>query len=104
MKKSYLMIAAAATLFAACAETDTFKESIDDNETVLIGFETFHEKATRVTATGEISLPEHFTKAHGGFGVWGYKGTPANIVAASGTPAATMFAGVPLYPQTPNPP
>ncbi len=90
MKKSYLMIAAAATLLTACMGTDTFKESIDDNETVLIGFETFHEKATRATATGEISLPEHFTKTHGGFGVWGFKGTPANIVAASGTPAATV--------------
>jgi len=89
MKKSYLMIAAATTILAACSSNDTFKE-VDDNETVLIGFETFHEKATRATATGEISGPTNFTKAHGGFGVWGYKGTPANIVAASGTPAATV--------------
>ena len=84
MKKSYLMIAAAAALFAACSSNDTFKEIA--NENVLIGFETFHEKATRATATGEISGPTNFTKAHGGFGVWGFKGTPANVVAASGTP------------------
>lgn len=92
MKKNYLLIAAAAALFAACSQTDTVKEVIDDNETVLIGFETFHEKATKATATGEISGPTNFTKAHGGFGVWGYKGTPANIVAASGTPAVVNIS------------
>jgi len=92
MKKSYLMIAAAAALFAACSDNDAFKEIVDDNETVMIGFETFHEKATRATATGEISGPTNFTKAHGGFGVWGYKGAPANIVAASGTPAVVNIS------------
>ncbi len=85
MKKSNLMIAAAAALFAACSSNDTFKEI--SNENVLIGFETFHEKATRATATDEITGPTNLTKAHGGFGVWGFKGTPANVVAASGTPA-----------------
>ena len=91
MKKSYLMIAAAATILAACSSNDTFKE-MDDNETVLIGFETFHEKATRATATDEISGPTNFTKTHGGFGVWGFKGSPANIVAASGTPAVVNIS------------
>lgn len=85
MKKNYLLIAAAAAMFAACSDTDTFKSAIDDNETVMIGFETYHEKATRATATDTIGKPENFTKAHGGFGVWGYKGAPADIVPANGT-------------------
>ncbi len=74
MKKSYLMIAAAAALFAACSSNDTFKEIA--NEDVMIGFETFHEKATR--ATGEISQGTDLTKTNGGFGVWGFKYAPAN--------------------------
>jgi len=79
MKKSYLMIAAAATLLTACMDNDTFKEGVNDNETVLIGFETFHEKATRATATDAIDAADDLTTAHGGFGVWGYKGAPADI-------------------------
>lgn len=85
MKKSYLMIAAAAALLAACAEKDTFKDVA--TEDVLIGFETFHEKVTRATATDAITAKENLTKAHGGFGVWGYKGAPASVGVASGTPA-----------------
>ena len=71
MKKSYLMIAAAAALFAACAENDTIKEATE-NETDLIGFETYHGKATRAA----ITEPTHLTKdanGNGGFGVYGYK-------------------------------
>lgn len=97
MKKSYLMIAAAAAMFAACSSNDAFKEIVDNNENVLIGFETFHEKATRATATDEISGPTNFTKAHGGFGVWGFKGSPANIVAASGTPAVVNISSTTDY-------
>lgn len=77
MKKSYLMIAAAATLFAACAEKDTFKDIAAGD--VLIGFETFHEKSTRATATDAIDAPDDLTTGHGGFGVWGYKGAPDDI-------------------------
>lgn len=68
MKKSYLMIAAAAALLAACSKTDTFKESVD-NENVLIGFETFHAKTTKAS----VSAPSGLTDANGGFGVYGYK-------------------------------
>ena len=31
MRKSYLIIAVAAVLFAACAETDTYKEEVNNN-------------------------------------------------------------------------
>lgn len=91
MKKSYLMIAAAAALFAACAEKDTFKSI--ESEDVLIGFETFHEKATKATATDAITARENLTKAHGGFGVWGYKGAPTSVGAATGSPATVDVSG-----------
>ena len=83
MKKSYLMIAAAATLLTACMGNDTFKEIA--NENVMIGFETFHEKSTKATATDLIDGADDLTDARGGFGVWGYKGSPASIKAYTGS-------------------
>lgn len=91
------MIAAAATLFVACTENDTFREVIDDNETVLIGFETYHEKLTRATATDTLHAPQNFTIEHGGFGVWGYKGAPADMVPASGSPAIVNLSNASKY-------
>lgn len=67
MKKSFLMIAAAATLFVACTERDTFSEI--KNETDLIGFETFHSKATKAS----VSSASDLTDENGGFGVYGFK-------------------------------
>ena len=90
MKKSYLMIAATATLLVACQRNEVFKDLVDDNETVMIGFETFHEKAKKATATDAISAPENMTSAHGGFGVWGYKAIDA--AEASGTPATVNIS------------
>lgn len=72
MKKSYLMIAAVATLFVACAEKETFKE-IDNNETELIGFYTYHGKATRAAINAPQDLTRDATTKEGGFGVYGYK-------------------------------
>lgn len=69
MKKSYLMIAAVATLLASCAGNDIFKEVIEENETELIGFETFHDKSTKAA----VSAPTDLTSANGGFGVYGFK-------------------------------
>jgi len=68
MKKSYLMIAAAAALFAACAENDTIKD-VDTLETP-IGFEgKYVNKATRA----EIN-EAWFQTSGKHFGVYGYKG------------------------------
>ena len=67
MKKSYLMIAAAAALFAACASNDTFR-GVDTQE-VSIGFETFTENVTKAAITSINDL-----KGSGvGFTVFGYK-------------------------------
>lgn len=76
MKKNYLLIAAAAALFAACAETDNFKEI--DTEDVLIGFETFHEKATKAA----VSAGSDLTSANGGFGVFGYNHDDSRTVSS----------------------
>lgn len=69
MKKQYFMIAAAATLFAACAETDLIDEVSVQEVPQAIGFETFANKQTRA----EITQTSHLQTATGGFHVWGYK-------------------------------
>lgn len=69
MKKLYF-IAATATMLAACTSNETLKEAFfEDNETELIGFETYHEKSTRAAVTDRTGL----TDANGGFGVYGFK-------------------------------
>ena len=69
MKKLYF-IAATATMLAACTSNETLKEAFfEDNETELIGFETYHEKSTRAAVTDRTGL----TKTNGGFGVYGFK-------------------------------
>ena len=73
MKKSYLMIAAAAALLAACSDNDTFRE-ITNTEGPEISFSTYAQKATRAEnsdTTYAWSLSDH----HLSFRVWGYKNT-----------------------------
>ncbi|MBO4561759.1 MAG: fimbrillin family protein [Bacteroidaceae bacterium] len=74
MKKSLLILMAAAAI-VACSKNDTVKEL--ENETVLIGFETYHANSTRAAVTA----PSGLTSANGGFGVYGFK--HANNVEAS---------------------
>ena len=67
MKKSYLMIAAAAALFVACQDTDTLKEVV--NEEVAIGFSS--EFASKTTKS---EINDTWMKTAGDkFGVYGYK-------------------------------
>ncbi len=67
MKKSYLMIAAAATLLTACMGNDTFKEI--KNQEVSIGFESqYSEKQTKA----EIDI-NWFKTVNNAFGVYGWK-------------------------------
>ena len=85
MKKSYLMIAAAAALFAACSETDTFKEvEIQD---APIAFDQALNKTTRATIASEANLA-----SEGGFIVYGYK--TATAATLSWSSYQTIFAGV----------
>lgn len=66
MRKSYLLMAAAATIFAACSETD-FVNPVPETEQE-IGFENHVGKTTRAEITNEAALA-----TAGGFKVWGWK-------------------------------
>ena len=69
MKKSYLMIAAAAALFVACAGNDVINEVVD--EEIAIGFEgKYVNKETRA----EITQSWFSNADENHFGVYGYKG------------------------------
>ena len=73
MKKSYLMMAAAATMFAACTQSD-FVNLVPETEQA-IGFETYSNKVTRAT--------QNLEKAHESFGVRAdmvVDGTPTSIM------------------------
>lgn len=71
MKKSYLMIAAAAALFAACAGNDTFKDV--DTQDVAIDFaHGYIGKPTKAELTNTW-----FTTTNNNFGVYGFKGSQA---------------------------
>lgn len=64
MRKSYLMMAAAATLFAACTQADFVNEVPETKQ--AIGFENFVAKSTRHMAGTNME------KFHTNFGVFGY--------------------------------
>jgi len=84
MKKSYLMIAAAAALFAACSSNDAFKEI--DTQDAVIGFGySASEKPTRA----ELTMT-WFRTLDNGFGVYGFKDDAAiftneNVVCSDAT-------------------
>lgn len=78
MKKSYLMIAAAAALFAACAENE-IKNDVKDFGEYKIGFSTFTQKATRAENSAE-GYSQALESHHGTFKVWGFKNTTADAV------------------------
>ena len=67
MKKSYFLMAAAATMFAACSQNDVLNEVQVQEEAKAIGFSTFSNKATR--AIDATNLEDY----HKTFGVWTYK-------------------------------
>lgn len=69
MKKSYLMIAAAATLFAACSSNDTFKDNVV--EEVPISFE---QRGVENLTKAALTL-EWFKTNNNAFGVNGFKGS-----------------------------
>lgn len=74
MKKNYLFLAAAATMFTACVQNDVVNEMAQESAPQAIGFETFSNKATRAensTQTETLGLDKH----HGDFRVWAYKNT-----------------------------
>ena len=73
MKKSYFLMAAAAALFAACAETDFVNEATVQDAPKAIGFETFSNKATRHSTATTMNT------YHENFGVYGYNDDAARF-------------------------
>lgn len=75
MKKNYLFLAAATTLFAACVQTDVVTD-IPEPQQQAISFETFANKQTRAENTAENSGAAYsgdLSSHHEDFYVWGYK-------------------------------
>lgn len=69
MKKNYLFLAAAATMFTACVQTDVVND-IPEPQQQAIGFDAFANKTTRA----EINSTEDLeTVNEGQFTVWGWK-------------------------------
>lgn len=90
MKKSYLMIAATAALFAACASNDSFKEI--DTQDSPIAFETFAGKQTKAENSGMESTSA-LSGHHESFKVWGAKNaTTHQAVYAAATPGTVTYS------------
>ena len=90
MKKSYLMIAAAATLFAACASDDSFKE-IEKQERA-IGFMPYTGNVTKSAITGSTNEARLASLADaGGFQVYGYKTTETTNLWTQAASISTIF-------------
>lgn len=72
MKKQYFLMAMAATMFAACSQTEVIDEVVDNSTPKAIGFTTYTEGQTRAENSDEDytdGLEEH----HKNFKVWAYK-------------------------------
>lgn len=106
MKKFYLL-AAAATILTACTNNEKMTVDLDNDGPVLIGFETYHEKSTKATATGAINDGTDLIKDHGGFGVWGFKGASATYSSTAKTLEergfTTVFDNVKVWYEGGNP-
>ncbi len=80
------MIAAAAALFAACSDTDTFKEAVNSNQKAFT-FSAYADKTTKAPNTNSTNLQDFYTV----FGVYGFKNVTRNGSATS----ETVFSNVP---------
>lgn len=78
MKKSNLIIAAAAALLVACAG----KEEVNQisSQGPAIDFATYYQKATRATENSSENYDWDLSNHHSSFKVWGYKNTSATAV------------------------
>lgn len=95
MKKNYLFLAAATTLFAACVQTDVVTD-IPEPQQQAISFETFANKQTRANATAENSGTAYsgaLSNHHTSFYVWASKQVTDNTQL----PATTKYVSVYAY-------
>ena len=90
MKKNYLFLAAATTLFAACVQTDVVTD-IPEPQQQAISFETFANKQTRAensSATAYNDLSNHHTS----FYVWASKQVADNTQSPASTKYVSVYA------------
>lgn len=72
MKKQYFLMAMAATMFAACSQTEVIDEVVDNSTPKAIGFTTYTEGQTRAENSNEDydwDMKDH----HSQYTVYGYK-------------------------------
>lgn len=72
MKKQYFLMAMAATMFAACSQTEVIDEVVDNSTPKAIGFSTYVNGQTRAENSNQgytWDLEDH----HNNFKVWAYK-------------------------------
>lgn len=69
MRKSFYILAAAATMLASCAQTEKINNDLLNNEQAVIGFASYSEKTTR----GNVEEPTNLEYYHGTFAVYGTK-------------------------------
>ncbi len=72
MKKQYFLMAMAATMFAACSQTEVIDEVVDNSTPKAIGFTTYSEGQTRAENSSADYL-WHLENHHKTFNVWAYK-------------------------------
>lgn len=68
------MLAAAALMFAACAQFDTVNE-VPESEPQAIGFDTYAQMTTRATENNEGTYNDALKLHHDNFAVWAFKNT-----------------------------
>lgn len=105
MRKSYLIIAAAATLFAACQESDTFRNDIQEGGVEIgeaIGFTSFTEKVTKAQNSDALYSWTFFNHQES-FQVWARKNNQPLKEIFDGTKVTvTENAGVYTYSYSPE--
>lgn len=68
------MLAAAALMFAACAQFDTVNE-VPESEPQAIGFDTYAQMTTRATENNDGTYSDALKLHHANFAVWAFKNT-----------------------------
>lgn len=105
MKKSYLIIAAAVTIFAACQETDKFRNDIQDGSAEnggTIGFTSFTEKVTKAENSDALYSWTFFNHQES-FQVWARKNNqPLKEIFEGTKVTVTEESGVYTYAYSPE--
>lgn len=95
MKKQYFLMAMAATMFAACSQTEVIDEVVDNSTPKAIGFSTYVNGQTRAENSNQgytWDLEDH----HNYFKVWAYKNVADAKVFDGDVVTYTMTSSDPL--------